>query len=145
MHLSPFNLGDIDIIEPIYSFILYSIQQNFTVNDSELIFYMQCPIVIFKIIYVGPKDLSTPAHLISSPRPTPRRKKCPRMNKEGPSCQETLPRTILFLANQGHRRRKRHTHKDSLPGRPKQKGLTQWASHRSMAEVQFQEKLSPSH
>ena len=96
-------------------------------------------------IYVGPKDLAISTNFISSPRPTPRRKKCPRMNKEGPSCQETLPRTILFLANQGHGRRKRHTHKDSLPGRPKQKAQTQWANHRSMVEEQFQGRLSPSH
>ena len=30
-----------------------------------------------------PKDLGTPAHLISSPRPRPRREKRRRMNKEG--------------------------------------------------------------
>ena len=35
--------------------------------------------------------------------------------------------------------------KDSLPRRPKQKGLTQWASHGSMVEEQFQERLSPPH
>ena len=35
--------------------------------------------------------------------------------------------------------------KDSLPRRPKQKGLTQWASHESMVEEQLQEKLSPLH
>ena len=38
---------------------------------------------------MGPKDLATPAHLISSPRPTPRKKKRPRMNKKGPNCWET--------------------------------------------------------
>ena len=43
------------------------------------------------------------------------------MNKEGPSCWETLSRTILSSANQGHERRKRHTLKDSPPKRPKQK------------------------
>ena len=36
----------------------------------------------------GAKDWATPAHFISSPRPTPRKKKCSRVNKEGPSCQE---------------------------------------------------------
>ena len=40
---------------------------------------------------------------------------------------------------------KRHALKDSFPGCPKQKGLTQWASHGSMVEEQFQEKLSPPH
>ena len=43
--------------------------------------------------FVGPKNLATPAHFISSPRPTPRKKKCPRTNEEGPNCQETLLRT----------------------------------------------------
>ena len=33
---------------------------------------------------MGPNDLGTPAHLISSPRPRPRREKRLRMNKEGP-------------------------------------------------------------
>ena len=56
-----------------------------------------------------------------------------------------LPRTILSSANRGHRRKKRHAFKDSLLGRPKQKGLTQWASHGSMVGEQFQEKLSPPH
>ena len=37
-----------DMIEPIYSFI----QQDFMDNDSELILYMQCQTVIFKIIYI---------------------------------------------------------------------------------------------
>ena len=95
--------------------------------------------------YVGPKDLATPAHFISGPRPMSRRKKCPRTNKEGPNCQETLPRTILSSANRGHGRKKRHALKDSLLGRPKQKVLTQWASHGNMVEEQFQEKLSPPH
>ena len=73
------------------------------------------------IILVGPKNLVTPAHFISSSRPMPRRKKCPRMNEEGPNCQETLPRAILFSANQDHGRRKQHTTKGSLPERPKGK------------------------
>ena len=47
---------------------------------------------------MGPKDLATPAHFISSPRPTPRRKKCLRTNREVPNCQKTLS------ANRGHGR-----------------------------------------
>ena len=35
---------------------------------------------------VGPKDLGTPAHLISSLRPTPGRKKCSRTNEGNPDC-----------------------------------------------------------
>ena len=64
---------------------------------------------------MGPKNLVTPAYFISSPRPMPRRKKRPRMNEEGPECQETLPRTILFSANRDHGRRKRHATKGGLP------------------------------
>ena len=68
-----------------------------------------------------------------------------RMSKESPSCQETSPRTILSSANRNHKKEKRHALKDNLPGRPKQKGLTQWASHGGMEVEQFQEKLSHSH
>ena len=70
---------------------------------------------------VGPKNLATPAYFISSPKPTLRRNKCPRTNEEGPNCQETLPKTILFLANRDHGRRKRHTTMGNLPKRPKGK------------------------
>ena len=70
---------------------------------------------------MGPKNLATPTHFISSPRPTLRKKKCPRTNEEGPNCQKTLPRTILFSANRDHRRRKRHTTKGNLPEHPKGK------------------------
>ena len=72
-------------------------------------------------VYVGPKDLVTSADFISSPRPTSRRKKCPRTNKEGPNCQEMSLRTILSSANRGHGRKKRHALKDNLPECPKQK------------------------
>ena len=70
---------------------------------------------------MGPRDLATPAHFISSPRPTPRKKKCPRTNEEGPNCQEMLPRTILFSATWDHGRRKWHATKGILPKRPKGK------------------------
>ena len=72
-------------------------------------------------ITVGPKNLVTPAHFILSLRLTLRRKKCPRMNEEGPNCQETLPRTILLSANRDHGRKKRHATKGSLPECPKGK------------------------
>ena len=35
-------------------------------------------------IYVGPKDLASPARFISNPRPTPRKRKRLKMNNEGP-------------------------------------------------------------
>ena len=78
--------------------------------------------------YCGAKEFGNSAHFISSPRPMPMRKKCPRTNEECPNCQETLPRTILSSANRDHGRKKRHTAKGSLPKRPKEKhkynGLT---------------------
>ena len=70
---------------------------------------------------VGPKNLATPAHFISSPKPMPRKKKCPRTTEKDPNCQETLLRTILFSANRVHGRRKRHATKGSLPEYPKGK------------------------
>ena len=71
--------------------------------------------------YCRAKEFGNPAHFISSSRSTLRRKKCPRMNKEGLNCQETLPRTILFSKNRDHGRRKRHATKGSLLERPKGK------------------------
>ena len=75
----------------------------------------------------------------------PRRKKFLRTNKEGPSCQKISLRTILSSANRNCKKEERHALKDSLFRRFKQKRLIQWASHGSMVEEQFQEKLSPSH
>ena len=68
---------------------------------------------------MGSKNSTTPTHFIQSSRPTPRRKKCPRMNKESPNCQETSPRTILSSANRDHKKEERHAIKGSLPGYPK--------------------------
>ena len=97
------------------------------------------------IYIVGLKNLATPAHFIQGPKPMPKRKKHPRTNKGSPNCQETSPRTILSSANRNNKKEEQHALKDSLPGCPKQEGPTQWASHESMKEEQFQEKLSPPH
>ena len=91
---------------------------------------------------VGSKNSAAPTHFIQGPRPMPRRKKCPRMNKESPSCQETSPRTILSSANRNCKKEERHALKDSLSGHPKQKGLAKWASHRSKVNEQFQENVT---
>ena len=76
---------------------------------------------------VGLKDLATPAHLISSPRPTPRKKKCPRTSIESLDCQDILPKTTLSSTNQDHEKGKCHTTKGSLlehpKGKPKRSGL----------------------
>ena len=63
---------------------------------------------IFVIIIVGPKDLGTPVHFISSPRSMSRRKKCSRTNKGNPDYQDILSRTTLSSADQNHGRGKRH-------------------------------------
>ena len=65
-------------------------------------------IIIIIIVIVGPKDLATSAHFISSPRPMPRRKKCPRKNKENPDYQDILSRMTLSSANWDHGRGKCH-------------------------------------
>ena len=72
------------------------------------------------MILVGPKNLVTSTYFISSPRPTSRKKKCPRTNEEGPNCQETLSRTILLSAYRDLERRKWHAPKGSIPERPRE-------------------------
>ena len=66
-------------------------------------------------IFVGPKDLGTPTHLISSPRPTSRSKKCPRTNEENPDRQIVLPRTTISSAGQNHGREKCHVTRGGPP------------------------------
>ena len=51
-------------------------------------------------VTVGPKNLTTPAHFILSPRLMPRREKWSRTNKESPNSLETSPRKILLSASQ---------------------------------------------
>ena len=56
----------------------------------------------------GQKVLEVSAHSISNPRPTPRRKKCLRMNEGNPNCQNVLPRTTLSSTGQNHGRKSYH-------------------------------------
>ena len=74
---------------------------------------------------VGSKNLATPAHFILSPRPTPRKKKCPRTNEESPNCQAAALRTILSSANWDYRREERHAIKGRLTEHPKEKDCPQ--------------------
>ena len=76
---------------------------------------------MFSIKVVGPKELATPVHFISSPWPMLRRKKCPRTSIESPDCQDILPRTTLSSANRDHEKGKCHATKGSLLERPKGK------------------------
>ena len=48
----------------------------------------------------------------------PRKKKCPRTNKENPDRQGVMPRTTLSSADQDHERRRCHATKGSLLERP---------------------------
>ena len=66
-------------------------------------------------IFVGPKDLGIPTHLISSPRLTPRSKKCPRTDGEIPDLQIVQPRTIVSSASHSHEREKLHVTRGGPP------------------------------
>ena len=61
----------------------------------------------------------SPAHFISRPRPTPRRKKCPRTNEGNLGCQDILLKTTLSSADQNHRRGRRHVAQGSPLEDPK--------------------------
>ena len=63
---------------------------------------------ISSIHTVGSKNLATSAHFILSPRPMPRKKKCPRTNEESPNCQAASSRTILSSASQDCGGEERH-------------------------------------
>ena len=80
---------------------------------KELRYFSHEPHISYIYIYiVGSKDLRTPIHQISSPRPMPRSKKCPRTNEENPDLQIVLPRTTISLAGQNHGKEKRHVTRD---------------------------------
>ena len=92
---------------------------------------------------MGPKDLGTPAHLISSPKPTPRRKKCPKTNEGNPDYQMVLPRTILSMAGQNHGREKCYVAQGNPLEDRKKRFQAIWASNKGMVERQPQEEQSP--
>ena len=62
----------------------------------------------FKGLLWGQKVLEASTHSILSPKPTPRRKKCPRTNEGNPDCENVLPMMILSSAGQNHRRGRHH-------------------------------------
>ena len=64
---------------------------------------------------MGSKDLGTPTHLISSPRPTPRSKKCPRTDGENLGLQIVRPKTVVSSAGHNHGREKRHVTQGGPP------------------------------
>ena len=72
-----------------------------------------------KIKMWGWRIWQSPAHFISSPRPTPRRKKCPRTNEGNLDCQNILPMTTLSSTEQDHRRGRCHVARGSPLEDPK--------------------------
>ena len=74
-----------------------------------------------KKVVVGPNNLTTPTYIILGPRPTPRREKWPRTNKESLNSLETLLRTILLSASPNPKRKEQHASKGNLPERPQEK------------------------
>ena len=62
----------------------------------------------FEFEFVGSKDLGTPTHLIPSPRPTSRSKKCLRTDGENPGLQIVRPKTVVSSAGHNHGREKCH-------------------------------------
>ena len=86
---------------------------------------------------MGPKDLGTPAHLISSPRPKPRRKKCLRMNKEGPKLLGGIAKDCPILGELGLWKEK-VAHPQRQPSQSSQtKGPTQGNSYGGMVREQL--------
>ena len=91
------------------------------------------------------KDLASPAHFISNPRPTPRKRKCPRMNKEGPKLLGGFAEDHPVLGKPGSQKEKA-AHSQRQPSLSSQtKGPTQGDSYEGMVEEQFYEILSHLH
>ena len=63
---------------------LLSYKKNLNAKHNIYIVLLRGTIKYIIMIIVGPKELVTPAHFISNSLPMPRKKKCPRTNKENP-------------------------------------------------------------
>ena len=86
---------------------------------------------------MGPKDLGTPTHLISSPRPKLRKEKHPRMNKEGPKLLGGIAEDRPVLYEPGSWKEKA-AHPPRQPSQSSQtKGPTQGDSYEGMVEEQL--------
>ena len=86
---------------------------------------------------MGLKDLGTPAHLISSPRPRPRREKRPRMNEEGPKLLGGIVEDHPILGESGSQKEKA-AHSQKQPSQSSQtKGPTQGDNYGGMVEEQL--------
>ena len=65
--------------------------------------------------YCGVKGYGTPTHLIPSPRPTSRSKKCPRTDGENPGLQIVRPKTVVSSVGHNHGKEKRHVTQGGPP------------------------------
>ena len=118
-----------------------SLEPNFWTHSLQIHYNgLSLKTVTLQLAIVGPKDLGTPAHLISSPRPMPRRKKCPRTNEGNPNYQIVLLRMTLSSASQNHGREKRNVARGNPLEDRKKKFQAIWASHWGMVERQPQEE-----
>ena len=86
---------------------------------------------------MGPKDLASPTRFISNPRPTPKKRKHSRMNKEGLKLLGGIADDHLVLDEPGSRKEKA-AHPDRQPSQSSQtKGPTRGDSYGDMVEEQF--------
>ena len=103
---------------------------QFFIENFEFIW---CPLTII----VGPKDLATLAHAEKEEMSEHEQRKSRLLGytaKDNPVLDE--PRSWKGKAP---------CHQGQSLGASQRKAQAQWASHRSMVEKQFQERLSPSH
>ena len=77
--------------------------------------YIYICVCVCVCVCVGSKDLRTLTHLISSPRPTPRSKKCSRTNGENPGLQIIRLKTVISSAGHNHGREKRYVTQGGPP------------------------------
>ena len=98
-----------------------------------------------KIVYCGAKEFSGPDPLHTESKANVGEEEAPEDQQREPQLLAGIAEDNLVLANRNHEKEERHALKDNLLKRPKQKWLTQWASHGSMVEERFQGKFSPPH
>ena len=86
---------------------------------------------------MGPKDLASPTHFISNPRPTPRKSNPQRMNNEGPRLLWGFAKDHPVLGKPGSLKEE-VAHPQRWPSLSSQRqGPTQGDSYEGMVEEQF--------
>ena len=95
------------------------------------------------ICYVGPKDLGTPAHFISSPRVHTKEEEMSEDEQRESRLPGYTAEDDPVLGRPKSRKGKAPRRQRLSPQASQRMFRAQWASHRSMVEKQFREKLSP--